>query len=113
MKFLFDQDVPDDMAYTLTAMGHEVFKLRELLHVQTTDEDVLRFANANDLVLISCNRDDFVKVAEYPSRRHHNSDSWEFTDAGTCRSVPTVGKSWQRGYQEQHQFRLKDEVDFI
>ena len=63
MKFLFDHDVPDDMAYTLTAMGHEVSKLRELLDVQTTDEEVLRFAAANDLILISCNRDDFISAA--------------------------------------------------
>jgi predicted nuclease of predicted toxin-antitoxin system len=51
------------MAYTLAAMGHEVFKLRELLDVQTTDENVLRFASANNLILITCNRDDFVRGA--------------------------------------------------
>ena len=63
MKFLFDHDVPDDMAYTLTAMGHEVFKLRELIHPQTTDEGVLRFAGEDDYVLITCNRDDFLAAA--------------------------------------------------
>ena len=42
MKFLFDHDAPDDTAYTLKAMGHEVFKLRALIHPQTTDEAVLR-----------------------------------------------------------------------
>ena len=63
MKFLFDHDVPDDMAYTLTAMGHEVFKLRELIHPQTTDEGVLRFAGEHDYVLITCNRDDFLAAA--------------------------------------------------
>jgi len=40
MKFLFDHDVPDDMAYGLTTLGHEVFKLRELIHPQTIDEEV-------------------------------------------------------------------------
>ncbi len=44
MRFLFDHDVPDDVAYTLAALGHEVLKLRELLDPQTTDEAVLRFA---------------------------------------------------------------------
>ena len=63
MKFLFDHDVPDDMAYTLTAMGHEVFKLRELIHPQSTDEAVLRFAGERDYVLITCNRDDFLAAA--------------------------------------------------
>ena len=63
MKFLFDHDVPDDMAYGLRAMGHEVFKLRELIHPKTTDEAVLRFAGENNYVLITCNRDDFLTAA--------------------------------------------------
>jgi predicted nuclease of predicted toxin-antitoxin system len=63
VKFLFDHDVPDDMAYTLTAMGHEIFKLRELIHPETTDEQVLRFAGEHGYVLITCNRDDFLAAA--------------------------------------------------
>lgn len=30
MKFLFDHDVPDDMSFSLKALGHEVIKLRML-----------------------------------------------------------------------------------
>jgi len=63
VKFLFDHDVPDDTAYGLTALGHEVFKLRELIDPQTTDEEVLRFAAKNNYVLITCNRDDFLSAA--------------------------------------------------
>lgn len=63
MKFLFDHDVPDDMTYGLTALGHEVFKLRELIDPQTEDEEVLRFAAKSDYVLITCNRDDFLAAA--------------------------------------------------
>jgi hypothetical protein len=44
MKFLLDHDVPDDIEYSLTALGHAVVKLRESLPATTTDEDVLRFA---------------------------------------------------------------------
>jgi len=62
--FLFDHDVPDDMAFGLTALGHEVFKLRELIDPQkTTDEEVLRLAAENNYVLITCNRDDFLSAA--------------------------------------------------
>jgi predicted nuclease of predicted toxin-antitoxin system len=64
MKFLFDHDVPDDMAYGLTTLGHEVFKLRELMNPQTIDEEVLRFAAKNNYVLITCNRDDFLAAAQ-------------------------------------------------
>ena len=52
------------MAYTLLAMGHEVVKLRELIHTQSTDESILRFAGENDLVLMTCNRADCLKAAE-------------------------------------------------
>jgi predicted nuclease of predicted toxin-antitoxin system len=64
VKFLFDHDVPDEMAYTLTAMGHEVFKLRELMKAQATDDAVLRVAGENRFILITCNRDDFLAAAQ-------------------------------------------------
>jgi predicted nuclease of predicted toxin-antitoxin system len=64
LTFLFDHDVPDDMAYTLQAMGHEVRKLRELLDIQITDEALLKFAGENEFVLITCNRDDFLTAAQ-------------------------------------------------
>ena len=63
MKFLFDHDVPDEMAYGLEALGHEVFKLRELTPPDGTDEQVMRLAAERDCVLISCNRDDFLTLA--------------------------------------------------
>ena len=64
MKFLFDHDVPDDMAFSLRALGHEVIKLRELIRPEIADEDVLRLAAEHDCVLITCNRDDFLKAAQ-------------------------------------------------
>jgi len=64
LRFQFDHDVPDDTAYGLSAMGHEVFKLRNLLDPQTKDEDVLRYATQNDCVLITFNRDDFLTAAQ-------------------------------------------------
>lgn len=51
------------MAYGRATLGHEVFKLRELIHPQTKDEEVLRFAAKNNYVLITCNRDDFLAAA--------------------------------------------------
>jgi predicted nuclease of predicted toxin-antitoxin system len=67
VKFLFDHDVPDDMAYALDALGHEVFRLRQVLPVVASDEEVLRFAGARELVLITCNRDDFLNAAQHIS----------------------------------------------
>ena len=92
MKFLFDHDVPDDMAYGLTALGHEVFKLRELLHPQTSDEDVLRFAGEHDYVLITCNRDDFSGGgAGSTSPWTHNTNTPTRARSGTGRTFAPFG----------------------
>lgn len=64
MKFLFDHDVPDDTAFSLQALGHEVIRLREVLPVESSDREVLSFAGAQEFVLITCNRDDFLEAAK-------------------------------------------------
>lgn len=63
MKFLLDHDVPDDVVYSLVALGHEVHKLRDVLPTTTPDEQVLRMAAERSSILITCNRDDFVSIA--------------------------------------------------
>ena len=63
MRFLFDHDVPDEMAYSLRAMGHEVTELRIVLPKDTKDRDVLKWASDNERVLVTCNRDDFLELA--------------------------------------------------
>ena len=63
MRFLLDHDVPDDVGFSLEALGHAVVKLREVLPVTTPDDEVLRLAGERDCVLITCNRDDFLAAA--------------------------------------------------
>ncbi len=63
MKFLLDHDVPDDVVYSLVALGHEVHKLRDVLPATTPDEEVLRMASERNSILITCNRDDFLAIA--------------------------------------------------
>lgn len=68
MRFLLDQDVPDDIAFSLNALDHEVLKLRELTSVSAPDEEVLQLACQRECVLITCNRDDFLALS---SRTNH------------------------------------------
>lgn len=63
MRFLFDHDVPDDLAFALEALGHHVLKLREARPTTAPDDEVLRLAAEQDRVLITCNRDDFLTAA--------------------------------------------------
>jgi len=64
MTFLFDQDVPEDAAFALEAMNHQVIRLREVLPITTTDDEVFRYANASEYILVTCNRDDFLSLIE-------------------------------------------------
>lgn len=63
MKFLFDHDVPDDVGFALVTLGHEVIRLREIAPTTMPDADVIRLAAAQESILISCNRDDFLDLA--------------------------------------------------
>lgn len=63
MKFLLDHDVPDDLSHLLDQMGHAVVFLRDILPATTPDEQVLAAAIGRDMILITCNRDDFLALA--------------------------------------------------
>lgn len=60
---MLDHDVPDDLNYLLQELGHQVSRLRQVLRTDASDATVLQFARDNGCVLITCNRDDFVKLA--------------------------------------------------
>jgi predicted nuclease of predicted toxin-antitoxin system len=63
MKFFLDHDVPDDLSHLLDQLGHEVVFLRDILPATTPDEQVLAEAISRDVILLTCNRDDFVALA--------------------------------------------------
>jgi predicted nuclease of predicted toxin-antitoxin system len=52
VKFLLDHDVPDDLAFSLGALGHPVVKEREIMPATATDDEVLHFAHAQERILI-------------------------------------------------------------
>ena len=62
MRFLLDQDVPDNLIYLLRELNHEVLRLRDVLPAGTPDSTVLQFASAHNCVLLTCNRDDFIRI---------------------------------------------------
>ncbi len=64
MKFLFDNDVPDSTRYVLEELEHDVTLLLNVLETTTPDSDVLDHARENEAILITCNRDDFLSLAE-------------------------------------------------
>jgi len=69
VKFLLDHDVPEDLSYLLKQLGHEVTLLRKAVSNYASDETVLQFAHEHDSVLLTCNRDDFFRLAT--AKPHH------------------------------------------
>jgi predicted nuclease of predicted toxin-antitoxin system len=69
VKFLLDHDVPDDLSYLLEQLGHDVTFLRKALPRASSDEAVFQFANDAGCILLTCNRDDFLRLAA--AQPHH------------------------------------------
>jgi len=64
MTFLLDHDVPEDITFSLLALGHKIIRLREVLPKEVIDSEVLTRANHEKSILITCNRDDFLELAK-------------------------------------------------
>jgi predicted nuclease of predicted toxin-antitoxin system len=63
VKFFLDHDVPADLAVTLRTLGHEAMRLVEVLPNTTPDPEVWAYARAHGLIVITCNRQDFLALA--------------------------------------------------
>ena len=117
MRFFLDHDVPETIAGMLGRAGHDVDYLRERLPVDAEDVRVLEFALQQSLVLVTCNRDDFLRLArekphsgiiivvrrsyaycEWPARAVFLGASTSLEICETQRSVPlTRCCRWRRG----------------
>ena len=64
MKFLLDHDVPEDLTYLLQELGHQIVRLRDVLPQEASDSIVLQFAHEQSCLLVTCNRDDFIELAQ-------------------------------------------------
>jgi predicted nuclease of predicted toxin-antitoxin system len=63
VKFFLDHDVAAAVRDTLERHGHEVIQLAELLRRDAPDERVFAAAQDNQCVMITCNRNDFLRLA--------------------------------------------------
>ncbi len=74
MIFLLDQDVPDPIARVIQQAGHEAQRLRELLPIESPDSAVLALAHSRNALLVTCNRDDFLSLAQ--TTPHAGQRAW-------------------------------------
>lgn len=69
MTFLLDHDTPEDLVYSLHALGHQAVRVREVLPMDAEDKDDFAHACKQGWIMITCNRDDFLALAK--SRPHN------------------------------------------
>ena len=63
MNFFVDHDVPAELGRMLRLKGHEVQILCEVLPQETDDLSALRHAVGKGMIVITCNRNDFLELA--------------------------------------------------
>lgn len=61
--------MPDGLSYILAQLGHQVTLLRSVLPGDSSDHLVLQYAYEQEFVLLTCNRDDFLQLAQ--TMPHH------------------------------------------
>jgi predicted nuclease of predicted toxin-antitoxin system len=64
LKLFFDHDVPGHLSFLLRSLDHEGTFLRQVLPIETEDSRILQFAFNHQMLLLTCNRRDFLKLAE-------------------------------------------------
>lgn len=55
--------MPDDLGHVLRQLGHDVVLLRTVLPRTAPDREVLAHAATHALILVTCNREDFIHLA--------------------------------------------------
>jgi predicted nuclease of predicted toxin-antitoxin system len=68
VNFFLDNDVPVELGRMLQLKGHSVEILKEVLPRDTDDLSALRHAANKGMIVITCNRRDFLKLAESEPR---------------------------------------------
>jgi predicted nuclease of predicted toxin-antitoxin system len=63
MNFFLDHDVPDEVEQLLRYWQHEAQRLRDVLPVTSSDAAIFGFAQQQQRIIISCNRNHFVTLA--------------------------------------------------
>jgi predicted nuclease of predicted toxin-antitoxin system len=63
MNFLVDEDVPIEIAQCLRSHGHNLSLVVDALGARTTDSVIWRKAIDSSAIIITCNRQDFLKLA--------------------------------------------------
>jgi predicted nuclease of predicted toxin-antitoxin system len=63
VRFFLDHDIPADVDRVLRAEGHTAVELRDVLSIKSSDGQAMEYARAQGMLMVTCNRDDFLTLA--------------------------------------------------
>lgn len=63
MKFLIDEDVAIEVSRCLERAGHQVLQVGQTLGYRTDDVDIWHYAIRSEAIVVTCNRQDFLRLA--------------------------------------------------
>ena len=63
MKFLIDEDVAVEIDRSLRQAGQTVVRVADVLGFRTDDVDIWEYASQHGLIVVTCNRGDFLELA--------------------------------------------------
>jgi predicted nuclease of predicted toxin-antitoxin system len=63
VKFLLDEDVSPDIAWTLKNRGHSIEISKDVLGKGKKDPEIWKYAQTSNRITITSNRDDFLALA--------------------------------------------------
>jgi len=107
VKFFLDHDVPAVVKDALERHEHDAIRLTDLLPRTAPDDDVFTTAQRNQCVMITCNRDDFLKLAAKGPHLglviliRRRSPQAECTNL-----LRLVRRAGEQGLRGQYQFRV-------
>lgn len=64
MRLFLDHDVPDEVYQLLLFWKHDVQRLRDTLPVVTPDTEVFEHAQAQQRIIVTCNRSHFLELSK-------------------------------------------------
>lgn len=86
MRFVIDEDMPRSLGPCLAAAGHQVFDVRDHDLRGRSDEEVFRFAQEQEAVLITEDLG-FGNLLRFPTGSHYGVVVGRFPSTTPCKTV--------------------------
>lgn len=117
MRFLLDEDLPPLAAETARGLGLDVVSVHELGRIGLSDPAQLRFAAAEGRVMVTRNRDDFIRLTAEFFRTGESHPGLLIVSRAIPSSKPEriahALRSWSEAREDNPQSFGEYSIDFL